>query len=406
LIIRGGDAQAVWQRAEAYHSTSAKQMLQKVVYPLHEACSQNDLETMSSLLNTGPCTRTGLMAFDVDAKDFAGSTPLRIAITSGHLDVVCRLLAARCKINVTDWSIALEQLRRHEAHSQCARVMKVLQQHAYPMHFACAKGHVENVDRLLRQHLDVNATDWRGRTPLHEASKKGHSSVVHKLLSAGADLNAKDGNGFSACQLAVMWADVCGISTSRGNEQTFSLFQHAGASVMEEMRSYGNLRMQEGERYVQITRQEKEDEEKYMDCLGGWGGFVWGVTPELGTSDTQPRFAAQGSMSFSLLPTHATPLSLGARFGSEQEGRRTAQSTGTRRLPFRSCRRFPPVGLPRGTTQVTFPNHEDVGRGDSDASSSSASDVEDDDIEGENERLCRIWGRPDEDNYPEDPDFD
>ena len=355
-------------------------MLQQVVYPLHEACSKSKMETITSLLNTGPCTSTGLKPFDIDGNDFEGLTPLHAAIIDSQLHVVRKLLAARSKIDVKAWNIALDQLRRHQAHSACAHVMKVLQQHAYPMHFACAKGCIEDVDRLLRQRVDVNATDWRGRTPLHEASKKGHVSVVQKLLSAGADWNAKDDKGFSVCHLAVISARLHGVSTTRDHEETFSMLQQAGASILEEMRSYGNLMMQEGDGHMQRMRQEKQDEEKYMDCLGGWGGFVWGSAPEFGipSVDDQPRFSAQGSVNFSMLPLHATPVLQGTGLGTS----------------------LVPVDQPGGgTTQASD-------RSDSDSSSSSASSDEEEDLEHEDERLLGIWGRPEDDNYPEESESD
>ena len=259
------------------------QMLQQVVYPLHEACATNDLQTVSSLLKTGPGTSNGLMTFDVDAKDFEGWTPLHAAIQRGHVEVVRKLLGARCKIDATHWNMALEQLRPHEAHSTFARVVKVLQQHAYPMHFACAKGLTEDVDQLLRQNLDVNQKDWKGRTPLHEASKKGHMTLAQKLLAAGADMHAKDGKGCSPCHLAVIWAELDGTSAQTGNEQIcekiLSLFQQFGASIMEEMLSYGNLRLQGGEVF-------------FAETAAGEGrrGKVYGLSRRMGRLRVGKRF--------------------------------------------------------------------------------------------------------------------
>ena len=338
------------------------QMLQQVVYPLHEACATNDLDTVASLLKTGPGTSNGLMTFDADAQDFEGCTPLHAAIQRGHVEVVRKLLGARCKIDATHWNMALEQLRPHEAHSTFARVVKVLQQHAYPMHFACAKGLTEDVDQLLRQNLDVKEKDWKGRTPLHEASKKGHMTLAQKLLAAGADMHAKDGKRCSPCHLAVIWAELDGTSAQTGNEQIcekiLSLFQQFGASIMEEMLSYGKLRLQEGEIFLQKLRQEKEDEEKYMDCLGGWGGFAW--AKDFGAQSFRQsnpaHVAARDSMSFCMLHSSMLP-----------------------------------------------PNDQNE-RDDSDSASSSASDLEEDasDIDKVDQHLCAIWGRPEHDNYPEE----
>ena len=66
-----------------------------------------------------------------------------------------------------------------------------------PLHLACAEGHLECVETLLR-HLDVDVLDGCGRTPLQEAVQGGHPDVVSLLLDRGADVNVQDDRGRTA----------------------------------------------------------------------------------------------------------------------------------------------------------------------------------------------------------------
>ncbi|MBB6593737.1 ankyrin repeat domain-containing protein [Ralstonia solanacearum] len=55
-----------------------------------------------------------------------------------------------------------------------------------PIHVACVRGSVVEVQALLDGGANVNAIGELGNTPLHEAAGQGHIEVVRLLLAAGA----------------------------------------------------------------------------------------------------------------------------------------------------------------------------------------------------------------------------
>eukprot|EP00742_Colponemidia_sp_Colp-10_P009115 GILJ01009914.1.p1 GENE.GILJ01009914.1~~GILJ01009914.1.p1 ORF type:complete len:506 (+),score=62.92 GILJ01009914.1:17-1534(+) len=52
--------------------------------------------------------------------------------------------------------------------------------------YAAAEGDLHEVKRLTAAGVNLNSTDYDGRTALHLASAEGHASIVHFLLSQGA----------------------------------------------------------------------------------------------------------------------------------------------------------------------------------------------------------------------------
>ena len=55
-----------------------------------------------------------------------------------------------------------------------------------PLHIACVRGSLPEVQALLEAGADVNAAGELSNTPLHEAAGQGHIEVVRLLLAAGA----------------------------------------------------------------------------------------------------------------------------------------------------------------------------------------------------------------------------
>jgi len=58
--------------------------------------------------------------------------------------------------------------------------------------YASSKGQVEDVKRLLREGVAVDAVDYDRRSALHVAASDGHTNVIAALLEARADVNPKD----------------------------------------------------------------------------------------------------------------------------------------------------------------------------------------------------------------------
>ena len=73
---------------------------------------------------------------------------------------------------------------------------------------AAGQGKLAEVQRTLRQGVNVNAVDEDGNTALHRAADKGHMEVVTALLAAGADTNLQDKLGRTALHWAAYYGRI------------------------------------------------------------------------------------------------------------------------------------------------------------------------------------------------------
>jgi Amt family ammonium transporter len=128
--------------------------------PLHLAARGNHLHVMEYLIE--------FCRVHVNQKDNFGSTPLKDAKYSGSIEAVEYLK----KNGANDISNASEE--------------EVL------FRSAASRGTVDEVVKLVKLGVDVDAADYDGRTALHIASSEGHGNVVAELLKAGADCTVTD----------------------------------------------------------------------------------------------------------------------------------------------------------------------------------------------------------------------
>jgi ankyrin repeat protein len=84
---------------------------------------------------------------------------------------------------------------------------------------AATNGRLEDVERLLDEGADINASADNGMTPLILASWMGHIKVVELLLSQGADVSARTKQGSTALSLAI----------EKNHQQVIELLQQYGA---------------------------------------------------------------------------------------------------------------------------------------------------------------------------------
>ncbi|MEH6462280.1 ankyrin repeat domain-containing protein [Chitinimonas sp. JJ19] len=73
-----------------------------------------------------------------------------------------------------------------------------------PIHVACVRGDISEINALLDGGADVNVVGEFGNTPLHEAVGQGHCDVVRLLLDAGALFTLKNDFDETALDLALM----------------------------------------------------------------------------------------------------------------------------------------------------------------------------------------------------------
>ena len=142
-----------------------------------------------------------------------GETPLHLACSAGHGQVVLLLLEARANQNkcnssgmtpllvastVGDLSIVSLLLEASADHSKTS-----LRQGATPLHRAAQRGHGDVVRTLLAARANMDHTTPNGTSPLLLACQNGHNSTVKILLEASADTNMAANGGATALLMAV-----------------------------------------------------------------------------------------------------------------------------------------------------------------------------------------------------------
>ncbi|KAF2291842.1 hypothetical protein GH714_035817 [Hevea brasiliensis] len=69
------------------------------------------------------------------------------------------------------------------------QIIIVINTIAKALHMAAANGHLDIVEYLISQRVDLNASNEEKNTPLHWACLNGRIEVVKKLILAGASLS-------------------------------------------------------------------------------------------------------------------------------------------------------------------------------------------------------------------------
>ena len=58
--------------------------------------------------------------------------------------------------------------------------------------WAASEGDLHEIKRLTANGMDLNESDYDGRTALHLAAAEGHQAIISYLLENGCDPNVKD----------------------------------------------------------------------------------------------------------------------------------------------------------------------------------------------------------------------
>ena len=113
---------------------------------------------------------------DVDLSNKQGETPLMIASINGDLPLVRTLvLKNKAQLDHISWT---------------------------PLHYACAKGHLDIAQFLIANGAKVDSLSLGGTTPLMMAVQSGNELLVKLLLDKGANLQLRNAEAITAIDIA------------------------------------------------------------------------------------------------------------------------------------------------------------------------------------------------------------
>ena len=164
---------------------------------------QCDTELITLLIDRGA---------DIHQSDNHGKTPLQLAISHNcDLAVIKKLLLKQTMV----LSLSNFELMHCAALSGSNEVAQYIEENWIDgnglnneenfrlLKSAINLNHVNMVEFLLHQNVNINTKDSEGLTLLHYAATIGNSEMIERLLLNGADINAQDFQGNTALHYAV-----------------------------------------------------------------------------------------------------------------------------------------------------------------------------------------------------------
>ena len=190
-----------------YHLTIAELFIKEGAYinaatnncdtPLHLAVEINCIPIVELLINKGA---------NLTVQNNSCFTPLHLAKNRGHHEIIKLLEEAQAKQEqvveeheeIRELFNAVHSCDIEELDKLIKSGVDVNAQDNYgrkPLHIAVENGCRDMVDMLLQKGVDVDVQDNFKRTPLHIATYAGYLGIVELLISQGADptIQKKDG---------------------------------------------------------------------------------------------------------------------------------------------------------------------------------------------------------------------
>ncbi|KAH0504459.1 Ankyrin repeat domain-containing protein 2 [Microtus ochrogaster] len=168
---------------------------------LHRASLEGHMEILEKLLENGAT---------VDFQDRLDCTAMHWACRGGHLEVVRLLQSRGANTNVRD-KVKLRRSVQYTlgcCGARGGRAANGKRAHVLlstPLHVAVRTGHVEIVEHFLSLGLDINAKDREGDSALHDAVRLNRYKIIKLLLLHGADMMAKNLAGKTPTDLVQLW---------------------------------------------------------------------------------------------------------------------------------------------------------------------------------------------------------
>ena len=197
-----------------------------------DAVLDGDIEAVKQHIAAG----TDVNAMNEDGGFVLGMTPLHIAASENHKEIVELLIAEGADVNVKgeNGETPLDVAFLYEETETADPLRKHGGKHG-TIHGAARGGDIEAVKEFLATGTDVNAkSSWNGSTPLHHAAECGHKEVAELLIAEGADVNAPAKYGLTPLDVAIQSSTFL-----KGHTKIADLLRKHGGKTGEELKAEG-----------------------------------------------------------------------------------------------------------------------------------------------------------------------
>ena len=183
--------------------------------PLHTVAAMHEDVTMSvniatALINAGANPNSKISRSNTFSR-CVGCTPLHMAASANHIQMVKLLIKNRANINSKDEADNSPlHMAIYRGHGELAKLL--IESGAYihsrnyngnlPIQMAAHAGLPDLIKLLIEAGSPVNVQDQAGDTPLHDAALQGHVEAARVLVGAGAAVNAENNRDRTPLDLA------------------------------------------------------------------------------------------------------------------------------------------------------------------------------------------------------------
>ena len=183
---------------------------------LRQAISNNNLAVAEQVIKNGA---------DVNAKAWAGDTPLHMAVNHGNADITLLLIKNGADVNAKNWAGNT------------------------PLHNATKHGNTDMAGLLIKNGADVNAVNPDEETPLHNTFALTESigaintriDMATLLLENGADINKQNIEGKTVAHQLYHTDDINITKLLTNHKADFNIQDANGKTILHSLTNRWNL---------------------------------------------------------------------------------------------------------------------------------------------------------------------